>query len=99
MKELVRAEEQQCKREIDELEASLVRTLLPQDEADKHSAILEVRAGAGGQEASLFAAEIFQMYQRFAGTTSGGWKLLLWTAVIQVDSRFSLNWLACDRFV
>jgi peptide chain release factor 1 len=40
--------------------------LLPKDEADERSAILEVRAGAGGDEASLFAAELFRMYQRYA---------------------------------
>jgi peptide chain release factor 1 len=44
-----------------------VRTLLlPKDEADSRNAILEVRAGTGGEEAALFAAELFRMYQRYA---------------------------------
>jgi peptide chain release factor 1 len=46
--------------------------LLPKDAADERSAILEVRAGAGGDEAALFAGELFQMYQRYAQLR--GWK-------------------------
>jgi len=40
--------------------------LLPKDPNDEKNVILEIRAGTGGDEASLFAAEIFRMYQRFA---------------------------------
>src|SRR3546814_16837047 len=40
--------------------------LIPKDEADARNAILEVRAGTGGEEAALFAAELFRMYQRYA---------------------------------
>jgi peptide chain release factor 1 len=46
--------------------------LLPKDEADEKNAILEVRAGTGGEEAALFAAELFRMYQRYAERQ--GWK-------------------------
>ncbi len=46
--------------------------LLPKDEADDKNAILEVRAGTGGEEAALFAAELFRMYQRYADLR--GWK-------------------------
>lgn len=46
--------------------------LLPKDEADKKNAILEVRAGTGGEEAALFAAELFSMYQRYADIH--GWR-------------------------
>ncbi|MDP6572683.1 MAG: peptide chain release factor 1 [Rhodospirillales bacterium] len=46
--------------------------LLPRDEADEKNAILEVRAGTGGEEAALFAADLFRMYQRFA--ESHGWR-------------------------
>ncbi|EDO42717.1 predicted protein, partial [Nematostella vectensis] len=44
----------------------IMKALIPKDEADENDAILEVRAGTGGQEASLFASEMFIMYQRFA---------------------------------
>src|SRR5262249_49405547 len=46
--------------------------LLPKDEADERNAILEVRAGTGGEEAALFAAVLFRMYQRYAGIR--GWR-------------------------
>jgi peptide chain release factor 1 len=46
--------------------------LLPKDEADERNAILEVRAGTGGEEAALFAADLFRMYQRYAA--QHGWR-------------------------
>jgi peptide chain release factor 1 len=46
--------------------------LLPKDEADEKNAILEVRAGTGGEEAGLFAAELFRMYERYAAVR--GWR-------------------------
>ena len=45
--------------------------LLPKDEADKKNAILEIRAGTGGLEASLFAADLFKMYEKFVTTRNG----------------------------
>ena len=72
---------------IPELERAIKLTLLPKDEADQRNAILEVRAGTGGEEAALFAADLFRMYQRYAdlhnwkfeimeisGTDKGGFK-------------------------
>ena len=47
------------------LEGQLMRLLLPKDPNDERNVVLEVRAGTGGEEAALFAAEIFRMYQRF----------------------------------
>jgi peptide chain release factor 1 len=58
---------------IDELEQRLKAQLLPKDAADEKSAILEVRAGTGGEEAALFAADLFRMYQRYAD--AHGWKV------------------------
>ncbi len=65
--------------ELEELEVKLPKltktvqlALLPKDEADEKNAILEVRAGTGGEEAALFAAELFRMYQRYA--QEQGWK-------------------------
>ena len=55
---------------IEELERQLKVQLLPKDSADEKSAILEVRAGTGGEEAALFAADLFRMYQRYAATQS-----------------------------
>jgi peptide chain release factor 1 len=54
------------KPRIAELEAELRIQLLPKDAADERSAILEVRAGTGGDEAALFAADLFRMYSRYA---------------------------------
>ena len=51
---------------------SLRLALLPKDEMDDRSAILEIRPAAGGDEAGLFAAELFQAYQKYAGLQ--GWK-------------------------
>src|SRR5215510_8629189 len=58
---------------IEELERHLKAQLLPKDSADEKSAILEVRAGTGGEEAALFAADLFRMYQRYAD--AHGWKV------------------------
>jgi len=58
---------------IEDLEHQLKVQLLPKDEADEKSAILEVRAGTGGEEAALFASEMFRMYSRFAERQ--GWKV------------------------
>lgn len=55
------------------LEYDLQIMLLPKDKADDSSVILEVRAGTGGDEAALFAGDLFRMYQRFASLQ--GWKL------------------------
>ncbi len=48
------------------LEDKLIRLLIPKDENDKKNSILEIRAGTGGDEASLFAADLFTMYQKYA---------------------------------
>jgi peptide chain release factor 1 len=63
---------------IDELERQLKVQLLPKDAADEKSAILEVRAGTGGEEAALFAGDLFRMYQRYADRR--GWKVNILSA-------------------
>jgi peptide chain release factor 1 len=63
---------------IEELERQLKVQLLPKDSADEKSAILEVRAGTGGEEAALFAADLFRMYQRYAD--AHGWKVAILSA-------------------
>lgn len=66
MKEMVEEELQELKKKFPELEQQIKISLLPKDEADEKNAILEVRAGTGGDEAALFAAELFRVYQRYA---------------------------------
>lgn len=64
--ELAIVERDELAEEIDELEAQLKVLLIPKDPNDSRDAIVEIRAGAGGDEAGLFASDIFRMYQRFA---------------------------------
>ena len=59
-------------RTIPDLERQTLISLLPKDEADEKNAILEVRAGTGGDEAALFAAELFEMYRRYSALK--GWR-------------------------
>jgi peptide chain release factor 1 len=75
MRGLAEAELFDLKERIPALEHEIRLALLPKDEADARSAILEVRPAAGGDEAGLFAAELFQMYQKYA--ESKGWKFEL----------------------
>ena len=72
MKDLAEAELYELKEQIPALEHEIQLALLPKDEADARSAILEIRPAAGGDEAGLFAAELFAMYQKYADTK--GWK-------------------------
>jgi len=66
MREMVEAEAHDIKERLPEIERRLKVMLLPKDEADTKNAILELRAGTGGDEAALFAANLFRMYQRYA---------------------------------
>jgi peptide chain release factor 1 len=72
MKELAEAELFELKERIPALEHEIRIALLPRDEADDRSAILEIRPAAGGDEAGLFAAELFAMYQKYAAAR--GWR-------------------------
>ena len=75
LKALAEEEMQSLKERLPELELNVKTALLPRDEDDERNAILEVRAGTGGEEAALFAAELFRMYQRYAGLK--GWRFEL----------------------
>jgi peptide chain release factor 1 len=66
MREMAEQELGELEAKREELEGRLMRLLLPKDPNDERNVVLEVRAGTGGEEAALFAAEIFRMYQRFA---------------------------------
>jgi peptide chain release factor 1 len=71
-KEMIEQEIYYLNEKIPNLETEVKVALLPKDEADSKSAIIEVRAGTGGEEAALFAASLFSMYQRYADLK--GWK-------------------------
>ena len=66
MRELAKEELNDAKARVEELEHELKILLLPKDENDDKNVIVEFRAGAGGEEAALFAAEIFRMYVHYA---------------------------------
>ena len=72
MKAMAEEEFHALKARMPELEREIQIALLPKDEADEKNAILEIRAGTGGDEAALFASDLFGMYQRFA--ENNGWK-------------------------
>ena len=72
MRSMAEEEFRVLKEKVPELERQLQLMLLTKDEADHRNAILEVRAGTGGDEAALFAADLFAMYQRYAAMK--GWR-------------------------
>ena len=67
----------ELREKIDALTADIQVQLLPKDIADKKNAIVEVRAGTGGDEAALFAGDLFRMYERYAAIQ--GWKFNVMT--------------------
>ncbi len=78
MAEMAELEKGELVEKIDRLDHELQIHLLPRDIADDKSAILEVRAGTGGDEAALFAGSLYRMYQRYADLN--GWKLQIMSA-------------------
>ena len=73
MRELAKEELSDAKKRVEELEQELKILLLPKDPNDDKNIILEIRAGAGGDEAALFAAELYRMYVNYA--ESQHWKV------------------------
>ena len=72
MRAMAEEEIHEIQHTMPEMTRRVQLALLPKDAADEKNAIIEVRAGTGGEEAALFAAELFRMYQRYAVTQ--GWK-------------------------
>ena len=72
LKELAREEVAACEKRIPELEESIKLLLVPKDPEDGKNAILEIRSGTGGDEAALFAGDLFRMYSKFCERK--GWK-------------------------
>jgi peptide chain release factor 1 len=73
LSQLARADIERLRPEVERLEGQLAELLTPSDPMDDRDAIVEIRAGTGGDEAALFAAELFRMYTRFSERR--GWKL------------------------
>ena len=73
LKDLIEEELREAKKALPILSEEIKYKLLPKDDADEKNAILEIRAGTGGEEASLFSADLFRMYHLFADNKS--WKV------------------------
>ena len=78
MRELAEMEKGEAQERLAELEQQIRIALLPKDAADEGGAILELRAGTGGDEAAIFAGDLYRMYERYA--QSKGWKVELLSA-------------------
>jgi peptide chain release factor 1 len=78
MRGLAESERAEARGRLAALEQKLRIALLPKDAADEKSAILEIRAGTGGDEAALFAGDLFRMYQRYA--EAHGWRVEILSA-------------------
>ncbi len=78
MRELAEADLPGVEARIEALQKDIQILLLPKDAADERSAILEIRAGTGGDEAALFAGDLYRMYERYAA--SRGWRFELASA-------------------
>ena len=78
IRDMAREEIAHIKTRLPEAERALALALLPRDAADERAAMLEIRAGTGGDEAALFAGDLLRMYQRYAD--SQGWRVELISA-------------------
>ena len=72
-REMAKMELEELEGQNEEMEEELKKMLIPKDPNDSKNSILEIRAGTGGDEAAIFAGDLFRMYQRFA--EKQGWKL------------------------
>lgn len=75
MKELAKAEQDELGIKLDEVEKEIKELLIPKDPVDDKNAIFEIRSGTGGEEAALFAADLYRMYSRYFETKR--WKVEL----------------------
>ena len=73
MKSMAEEELEQLRRTLPEAERKLSLAMLPRDSADARPAMLEIRAGTGGDEAALFAGDLYRMYEKYA--SEQGWKV------------------------
>ncbi len=80
MRALADEEAARIRDELPDAELALALSMLPRDSADERPAMLEIRAGTGGDEAALFAADLYRMYERYAAEQ--GWKVELISASV-----------------
>ena len=78
MRELAKEELSECRATVEKCEQELKILMLPKDPNDDKNVIVEIRGGAGGDEAALFAADLFRMYSKFAETNH--WKVEVMSA-------------------
>lgn len=78
MKEMAKDELKELEEEIENLDTELKHLLIPKDPLDQKNIIMEIRAGTGGDEAALFAANLFRMYSKYAETRN--WKIEIMSA-------------------
>jgi peptide chain release factor 1 len=78
MRQLAEADQPAVEERVEALQQEIQILMLPKDSADEKNAILEIRAGTGGDEAALFAGDLFRMYERYAAAQ--GWKIELISA-------------------
>eukprot|EP01037_Dinobryon_pediforme_P019843 gene19843-20336_t len=76
MAALAKMELEGIEEELNDVENKIIDAIIPRDEADNGGVVLEVRAGTGGDEASLFAGELFKMYQKYAKFMKWKWEEL-----------------------
>ncbi|XP_065152246.1 peptide chain release factor 1-like, mitochondrial isoform X1 [Paramisgurnus dabryanus] len=76
LQDLAETESQACLAAIHDLKSKILSLLIPEEESDMSDLVLEITAGVGGQEAMLFTAEIFDMYQNFASFNDWGFEVL-----------------------
>ncbi|XP_024517006.1 uncharacterized protein LOC9629254 [Selaginella moellendorffii] len=84
MRRLASGELQTATREVRDAQHDVLLELIPKDEADSRGCILEVRAGAGGDEASIFASDLFKMYEKYAANNSWRFEVL---SITTTDTR------------
>jgi hypothetical protein len=92
MRLLAEAEISELGLQIEGLEQELKTMLLPTDSRDKRNVIVEIRAGTGGEEAAIFAADLFRMYSRYAERQSWAWRCSLPTRLASAALRRSSSW-------
>ena len=78
LKEMARQQLADCEARLPEMEEKIKLLLIPKDPEDARNAVLEIRGGTGGDEAALFAGDLFKMYQRFC--ESKGWQIAVQSA-------------------
>ena len=103
MREMLKEELSEAKKNVEELEKELKILLLPKDPNDSKNVIVEIRAGAGGDEAALFAAEIYRMYVKYAETHHWKTEMMSLTVAImpeaeEIDFHLDMNDCKFDVF-